>query len=192
MRLAHLLLAFAVSGAAGVASAQCTKDTDCKGDRICGESGRCVAPTAKESAGASPVVPATGDFSPENLGRSFEDALKCTRSPEPGVALSVLSAAGYIGGKPKVVVDGMEVYGLRKPLAVFGFKVIEVTGFDPSLSKYRGPGTATPLNLAAVVEGDLAAVKAEVQKRGGASASVNRAMYSTYAKPAAEVTCFGK
>jgi hypothetical protein len=39
-----------------VASAQCTKDTDCKGDRVC-EEGKCTAPVATPSA-ASPPSPA--------------------------------------------------------------------------------------------------------------------------------------
>lgn len=185
---------------AGLTHAQCTKDTDCKGDRIC-EKGVCAAPMPSKPPIARPVpqstapaaVPATGDFSPENLGRGLEDGLKCNRNPEPGVVFSVLAATGFINAdKPKLVTDGMPVYGINKPLSVFGFRVIEVTGFDPALSKYKGPGTAPPLNLAVVVEADMAAVKAEFERRGGKADSVNKAVYSKYPKPAAEITCFGR
>ena len=210
MALARVAALVAGLALAGPAYPQCTKDTDCKGDRIC-EKGICVAPPDAKPAiapmtppagkpvpqSAAPVgqgtVPATGDFSPERLGRGLEDALKCNRNPEPNVAFSVLSATGFIAlEKPKVVMDGMPVYGVNKPLSVFGFKVLEVTGFDPSTSKYRGPGTSTPLNLAVVVEGDIAAVKAEFARNGGKVDSVNKPIYSKYPRGSAEVTCFGR
>lgn len=39
----------------GVAQAQCTKDTDCKGDRIC-EAGKCTSPVPVTTAAPAPVV----------------------------------------------------------------------------------------------------------------------------------------
>lgn len=42
--------------AVGVAQAQCSKDTDCKGDRVC-EGGNCVAPSSAPDPAATPAAP---------------------------------------------------------------------------------------------------------------------------------------
>jgi hypothetical protein len=51
-----LLVAFALLASASQAHAQCTKDTDCKGDRIC-ELGRCITPASTPARVASPAPP---------------------------------------------------------------------------------------------------------------------------------------
>ncbi len=89
----------------------------------------------------------------------------------------------------------MNIYAVVKPLSVFGFRVLFVTGWeqngDPSLF-WRGPGTAPPLNIAAIVDSAPAAVKAEVQKRAGKAPSVGKASYFDDPKPTTEITCYGK
>jgi len=189
-------LALVLLALSSAVHAQCTKDTDCKGDRIC-EKGVCTAPTPSSARSKSLTAPpsaaaATMGKDTDSLGPALEDLLKCTKNPEPAVAMTVLFAHGYIGDKPKLVMDGMEIFAVKKPLVVFGFKVLEVTGFDPMVNKYRGPGTSTPLNFAAVVDGDPEVVTAEVQKRVNKGPTVNKAIYSKYGRPAAEISCFGR
>ena len=179
------------------AQAQCTKDIDCKGERIC-EKQICVAPLAITGASTPHVfLRPTGKPKDDDhvIGQALQDQLLCAFNPEPGKALRALRVRGYIGQKPKLSIDGMNIYGVLKPLTVFGFRVLEVTGWeengDASLF-WRGPGTAPPLHIQAVVEGGLFAVKAEVQKKGGKGLSVTKANYSAYPKPASEITCYGK
>ena len=177
----------------------CTKDTDCKGERIC-EKQICMEPITSPLSGKSALKPAVGPThmpkdSIDAVSQALQIQLSCTSNPEPGKALKALRTRGYIGQKPKLSIDGMNIYAVVKPLTVFGFRVLEVTGWepngDPSLFG-RGPGTAPPLNIQAVVDGVPFAVKAEVQKRFGKASSVNKATYSDYPKPAAEITCYGK
>jgi hypothetical protein len=55
--LVGLVMGTCVLLAVGVAQAQCTKDTDCKGDRVC-DGGSCVAPSnAPAPAGTPAAVP---------------------------------------------------------------------------------------------------------------------------------------
>jgi hypothetical protein len=61
MRLALVLLAFLLAPLA--ARAQCTKDTDCKGDRIC-EAGRCVSPAHSPAAATRAQPPAPPPIAP--------------------------------------------------------------------------------------------------------------------------------
>jgi hypothetical protein len=57
-RVAALLAASIVSSLAARAAAQCTKDTDCKGDRVC-ERGHCVSPGGTQPAATSAATPTT-------------------------------------------------------------------------------------------------------------------------------------
>lgn len=181
------------------AQAQCMKDTDCKGERIC-EKQICVAPTTSISSGKgvrTPVTHPTAQLKDDLnvVSQALQDQLACESDPEPGKALKALRMRGYIGQKPKLSIDGMNIYGVIKPLTVFGFRVLEVTGWEPNGDSslfWRGPGTAPPLNIQAVVDGVPSVVKAEVQKRAGKAPSVNKATYSDYPKQATEITCYGK
>lgn len=182
----------------GVAQAQCTKDTDCKGERIC-EKQICVAPspvTNLEKNSRTPNISSsnTSKDGTDAVSQGLQDQLTCTSNPEPGKALKTLRTRGYIGQKPKLSIDGMNIYAVVKPLTIFGFRVLEVSGWepngDPSLF-WRGPGTAPPLNILAVVDGDSSVVKTMVLKQVGKRPSVSKATYSDYQKPAAEITCYG-
>lgn len=169
------------------AHAQCTIDTQCKGDRIC-DKGVCAAPSSgRGDFGASPPkVPLENP-----VALAMEDQLKCGGIPQPGKALRALQVNGYIGAKPFVTSDGMPVFRVVKPLAVFGYKVIEVTGWqtaDPMFS--RGPGTAPPTTMAAVVEGDPKAIEGELTKRFGKAMFFAKASYSGYTQSATEISCY--
>lgn len=89
----------------------------------------------------------------------------------------------------------MNIYSVVKPLMVFGFRVLEVTGWEPNGDSslfWSGPGTSPPLNIQVIVDGIPSLVKSELQKRIGKGPTVQRATYSQYAKPATEITCFGR
>ena len=129
------------------------------------------------------------------VSQALQDQLACMSDPEPGKALKALQVHGFIGQKPKISIDGMNIYAVLKPLTVFGFRVLEVSGWEPNGDSslfWRGPGTAPPLNILAVVDGVPSVVKAEIQKRVGAAPLVSKATYSNYPKSASEITCFGK
>lgn len=180
------------------AHAQCTKDTDCKGDRIC-ERGTCTAPktgiaqTPAQRApaiGSSPANPAQ----PDRISTAIQDQLKCEGDPEPGKALRALRSLGYIGLKPKSVIDGMTIFVFEKPVTVFGYKAIEVTGWEDKpdgVFFWRGPGTAPGLQFTVTVEGDAKAVKATLQQGLGGRTSVNKSA-PVGGKPTTEITCYGR
>lgn len=182
----------------GTAQAQCTKDTDCKGDRIC-EKQICVAPAPSVTTGKSAITPAAlpadrpqGD---DAVNQALQAQLTCASDPEPGKALMALRTRGYIGLKPSMSIDGMNIYKVVKPLKVFGFRVLEVTGWEPNGDSslfWRGPGTSPPLNIQAIVDEIPSLVKSELQKRLGKGPSISNASYSQYAKPATEITCYGR
>ena len=182
----------------GAVQAQCTKDTDCKGDRVC-EKGVCMAPTAMTSVAKALTAPlpasnAAPSEGADPIGLALQDQLKCASNPEPGKALRALRSRGYIGLKPKTAIDGRMVFEVTKPVTVFGYKVLEVTGWAESSDKtlfWRGPGTAPPLNIQVIVEGEAKAVGGDIAKRIGKGPSVAKATYSAYAHPAAEITCYG-
>jgi hypothetical protein len=182
------------------ASAQCMKDTDCKGDRIC-EKGACTAPVPPSALSRSltPPVPApqpndllAGGSDPVSL--ALMDQLKCASNPEPGKAFRALRTRGYIGPKPKLGVDGMSIFDVVRPVTVFGYKVLEITGWEENGDKaffWRGPGTPPPLNIQVVVEGDPKVVRSELARRVGKGPSVVAASYSQYLHPASEIACYG-
>ena len=129
------------------------------------------------------------------MTQALQDQLTCASDPEPGKALKALRTRGYIGLKPILSIDGMNIYKVVKPLTVFGFRVLEVTGWEPNGDSSlfgRGPGTAPPLNIQAIVDEIPSLVKSKLQKRIGKGPSVEMATYSQYAKQATEITCYGK
>lgn len=175
--------------------AQCSKDTDCKGDRIC-EKGVCTAPpiTPPQTRNTAPPPQATDDLDAK-ISRALEDQLRCTSQPEPGKALRALRSRGYIGNKAALSVDGMNIYRLLKPLTVFGYKVREITGWEENGDKtlfWRGPGTAPPLHILAVVDGNPTSVKTDLERRIGSGPTVDKASLTTVKSVAAGITCYGR
>lgn len=148
------------------AFAQCTKDTDCRLDRIC-EQGRCVwAPFKKDDGPKPPPATSKAPLSAADLAEVF---LVCARSPEPGPVFARLRNEGFIGAARSPMADGVPEYVVTKPLTIFGFRVREVSGWQdfvpPSPFFARGPGTAPPTFLAAVVEGEPERVHSAVRAR---------------------------
>jgi hypothetical protein len=109
--------------------------------------------------------------------------------------LRALRTLGYIGQKPVSAVDGMYIFSVVKPLSVFGYKVVEVTGYEDSSDKslfWRGPGTATPLLIQVVVEGDPKLVAADLARRFPSGPAVERATFTKHAGATSEITCYGR
>jgi hypothetical protein len=179
------------------AHAQCTKDVDCKGDRIC-EKGMCIAPATSlipaQKAAPLPVSLAAAPLGTTDVfGAALQDQLACAERPEPGKALRALRGKGVIAAKPVASIDGMNVFPVLQPISVFGFRVLQVTGWEESGDRslfWRGPGTAPPLHIAAVVVGEPSSVKRAVEKLTGKRASVTKATYTQYASAATEITCY--
>lgn len=75
---------------AASASAQCTKDTDCKGERVC-EAGKCTLPAPTEDAAAAPAVvaPAAAAAPPAGGG----EASAVAPAPEPPPAAPAAAPA---------------------------------------------------------------------------------------------------
>ena len=116
------------------AIAQCTKDTECKGDRICNK-GTCMAPTQNApSPKADKAIAPKADLGTkqisEALSKTLQDQLSCARSPEPAKTLRALRARGVIGKTPVMSVDGMRIFDTKMQISVFGFKVLQVTGLS--------------------------------------------------------------
>ena len=176
------------------ASAQCSKDTDCKFDRIC-EKSACIAPQTVQKK-IPPISKKTRvEWSPElaiAIGKSLQDQLGCKEKPEPGKVLRALRTNGVIE-KPSASVDGMNIFPTKREISVFGQRVLEVTGWESSPDKslfWRGPGTAPPHHIVAVVEGDLDSVKRKVANVSGSGPSVSKTTLSTSSKPAIEIACY--
>ena len=175
----------------------CTKDLDCRSKRVC-DNGVCMAPAAaslKSHALSAPglvSIAAPGEGA-DSVGLMLQAQLQCASNPAPRKVLRVLRSRGYIGLNPKTVIDGIMMFEVTKPVNVFGYKVLEVSGWEDSPDKTlfeRGPGTAPPLNIQVIVAGEAGPVRADIAKRVGKGPSVENA-YSAYANPAVEITCFG-
>lgn len=100
--------------AASAASAQCTRDTECKGDRVC-EAGQCVAPKPGTTSAGSidapppPPPPLVGTDNGPGLGR-YSDKQMLTRPRHWA------GGAGVIG-----IIGSLAIGGLAVPASFPGF-----------------------------------------------------------------------
>lgn len=101
---------------AGNADAQCTKDIECRGDRIC-ENGRCVNPPTQ--SGATKPKPSAGSSSnPTQVPKALEEALACTSKPNPGKAVLELQGSGAIESKASYTMDSINYFRVANPFEV--------------------------------------------------------------------------
>jgi hypothetical protein len=191
--LATLLVAFAPP-----VNAQCTKDTDCKGDRIC-ERGVCMSPRIGQTEASRPSPPATLPQAPaandvaQRVSRALQDQLSCAANPEPAKVLRALRANGFIGMQPKTSVDGMHIFAVLKPLVVWERRVVEVTGWEDVNDRtlfWRGPGTPPPVHIQAVVEGNVGELALVVSLNGGSKAKFEKPYFSEYKSQVAAIVCY--
>lgn len=131
----------------------------------------------------------------ERVSAALQDQLKCEGPPEPGKALRALKSMGFIGAKPKEVVDGMTVWSFVKPVTIFGYKAVHITGWEDKpdgVFFWRAPGTAPGSHLTVVVEGDAKVVDAYMKRTVGETSRVERDALNTNGKPTAAITCYSR
>ena len=188
----------------GAAMAQCMKDTECKGDRIC-EQGVCAAPAQQQSVAPVPtgVAPVAQIANPSNASaKALEDQLACIKSPDPGTAIRAMVKNGLLKDTDDGA-DGIPVFAPTAPLTVFGKRVTFVAGWqaesDGSVKKpfWRGPGTAPPRHIAVSVDAkpsDIAYKPREVRDADGSmegSYSSIEAGSLDYSDGGSTITCYG-
>lgn len=187
----------------GAAMAQCMKDTDCKGDRIC-EQGICAAPTAQQSVvqAENAEVPAAPEQSLANASaKALEDQLACSTSPDAGAAIRAMLENGLLKRTDNGA-DGIPVLAPTVPLTVYGKRVTFVAGWqgepDGSAKEpfWRGPGTAPPHHIAVSVDAeltDIAYQPREVKDADGTmvgSYSIIEAGSLDYSDAGSTITCY--
>ena len=188
----------------GAAMAQCMKDTDCKGDRIC-EQGVCAAPTAQQSLAqaTNAGVPAAKEQSLTNASaKALEDQLACSSSPDAGAAIRAMLENGLLKRTDNGA-DGIPVLAPTVSLTVYGKRVTFVAGWqgepDGSVKEpfWRGPGTAPPHHIAVSVDAEpteIAYQPRQVRDADGTMAgsfSTIEAGSLDYSDAGSTITCYG-
>lgn len=172
---------------AGAAPAQCLKDTDCKGDRIC-DDGKCTSPQAASPLVAAPAAPAMA-YEPLLVTESgVADVFTLKSLDTLGQAINYQSRAGVVNVM-EYVVDDVEVTGyvaIEKAYAFGGkYLLIVSTGeggnacpastyaftFDTATESVQGKTQIDGCseNVEALAEGN----KLTVKKEGSASVFYN-------------------
>ena len=106
---------------------------------------------------------------------ALESQLECRKTPEPAKATGALQRSGVIKRRAYLNTDSVSYFQVRRPLTIWGFKVVSVFGFDfnPRIFE-RGPGTAPPVTLGVVVAASESDIKAKLSSLGLANVGVNR------------------
>lgn len=168
----------------------CSKDTDCKGDRVC-ENNVCSAPAAAQS-----VVPTTVGGVAASI-RALEDQLRCANNPEPGKALLALITNGLLS-EPTEFGDGVPTLLPRGELEVFGHHVVSVHGFeeDPKGRAKdlfpRGPGTSPGHFISIVLDAEPSSVNYKPVQHPDDSWSGSTISEAADDPSKTEITCRGR
>ena len=112
----------------------------------------------------------------EKSSAALESQLACRHTPEPAKAIEALQRTGMVERRTYLNFDSLNYFRARKPLTVWGFKVVSVFGFDfnPRIFE-RGPGTAPPITLGVVVSESETTVKSTMKRLGLENTNVQRA-----------------
>ena len=115
----------------------------------------------------------------DKFSAALESQLTCRNAPEPARAIGALQRTGIIERRSYLNLDSLNYFHVRKPLTIWGFKVVSVFGFDfnPRLFE-RGPGTAPAITLGVVVSASLTTVKSTFKRLGLENTNVQRAAQS--------------
>lgn len=106
-------------------------------------------------------------FDNEKFSAALESQISCEETLEPAKAVGALRRAGIIEREPYLVGDSINYFKAKKPLTVWGLKVVSVYGFDHNPQIFeRGPGTAPPITLGVIVPYSKAKVQSELSKLG--------------------------
>jgi hypothetical protein len=112
----------------------------------------------------------------DKFSTALETQLSCKETPEPSRAIGALIRAGIIERSAYISIDSINYFRVRRPLTVWGIKVVSVFGFasNPRIFR-RGPGTAPFITLGVVVSVSEANVKAKLSSLGLEHIAVRRA-----------------
>lgn len=112
----------------------------------------------------------------DRFSAALEVQLTCTNRPDPAKAIGALQRSGVIQRRSYFIIDSVNYFHARRPLTVWGFKVVSVFGFDfnPRIFE-RGPGTAPPITIGVVVSESVGTVKSTLKRLGVQNANVRRA-----------------
>jgi hypothetical protein len=135
----------------------------------------------------------------EKFSTALESQVSCKETPDPARAISALQKAGIIQRRSYLNVDSLNYFRVRRPLTVWGFKVVSVFGFafNPRIFE-RGPGTAPPITLGVVVPVSEATVRARLLRLGFEHIGVQRAeeldidLKNTKSSVLTEIHCTGR
>ena len=113
----------------------------------------------------------------EKFSVALESQVSCLEPLNPARAIGALQRAGMIERSSYLNIDSLNYFKARKPLSVWGFKVVSVFGFaqNPRIFE-RGPGTAPPITLGVVVPYSEARVKTKLLSLGLRRVRVQRAV----------------
>jgi len=95
---------------------------------------------------------------------ALEDQIRCSEKPEPYRAIRALQRAGLVRRNYYINVDSLSYFRVRKPLTVFGMKVVSVIGFDAYPMFGRGPGTSPGITIGVVVPYSVEEVKQRLSR----------------------------
>jgi hypothetical protein len=114
--------------------------------------------------------------SPEKYSAAVESQISCAQFLDPAKAIVSLQRAGVVERRLYLNYDSLNYFRAKKPLAVWGLRVVSVFGFDHNARVFeRGPGTAPPIELGVVVPYSVAAVKSKLSRLGLQDVKVQRA-----------------
>src|SRR5687768_15906316 len=65
----------------------------------------------------------------DKFSTALESQLSCKNAPEPAKAIGALQRAGMLERRSYFVIDSVNYFRVRRPLTVWGFKVVSVFGF---------------------------------------------------------------
>jgi hypothetical protein len=123
---------------------------------------------------------------------ALEDQIRCTKKPEPSRAIGAMQRAGIIRQNHYINVDSISYFRVRKPLTVFGLKVVSVMGFDVGRPFGRGPGTSPGLTIGVVVPVSVERAKQAVGKQASSKTSIDPAedvLENNIQKNRTEISC---
>jgi len=128
-------------------------------------------PGANATKGPTPMPQDDGKYS-----AALESQISCSQFLDPAKAISALRSAGVIERRSYLNYDSLNYFKVRKPLTVWGLRVVSVFGFDHDERVFeRGPGTAPPVELGVVVPYTVAEVKFKLSGLGLQNIKVQRA-----------------
>jgi hypothetical protein len=101
----------------------------------------------------------------DKISSALEAQIACKEKPQVAKAIGTLQKNGMIERREYLNSDSISYFRVRRPLSVWGLKVVSVFGFDQSNPRVfqRGPGTAPPVTLGVVVAASTTTVQSTLE-----------------------------